>query len=558
MSSHEDYSATWSSRRSQCPECGAKRGLATKSNGFAQCKACGYIRKSPDYVSHDPTEDDFSDRNVSLDGLIPQEQIRIVSIPDRGISAKVCEKYRYGKSEYRKRPCRVAQFADSSGTVVAQKLRYTDGQEPKFCVLGDTKAIKMFGLDSIRDGSAYAGGYDTKLVITEGEEDALAVAEAMESNFWPAVSLPQGASNARKVLQANLEALEKFDQIYLCFDEDEPGRRAVKECLDLFSPGKVRVTRLPLKDACDVLKDRGKAVLKQAIYESKQHRPEGLVSGDAIWEAIVSAKSVRGEPYPWTGLDDKLRGIRGKELILLTGGTGTGKSTLSRTLCEHILKAGHTVGYVALEESVQQSALGIYGVALGQSFTFADSLPLDSLKEVHGRYGSSLHLFDHFGSTETSALISKLRFLVKGLGCEVIFLDHITIAISGLAIEDERKALDKMMTDLRSLVEETGCTLFLISHLRRPKEGAHEEGKPVRISDLRGSQSLGQLPDIIIAAERNQQAKSAEEQNTVKLRVLKNRPVGLLGVCCALRYDNATGLFTETSLIEDDPEEDFE
>ena len=114
------------------------------------------------------------------------------------------------------------------------------------------------------------------------------------------------------------------------------------------------------------------------------------------------------------------------------------------------------------------------------------------------------------------------------------------------------------MTDLRSLVEETGVTLFVISHLRRPKEGSHEEGKAVRIADLRGSQSLGQLPDIILAAERNQQDEDKQAQNTVQIRVLKNRPVGLLGVCAALLYEPTTGLFEEVDLKKpDSPEEDF-
>jgi len=543
----------FTSRRVPCPECGARRGLSVAVNGFGHCHACGYIRKTDDFSYEDARqdgEDDFSPRNKSMLGLIPQTSVKFLSIPDRGINAKTAKKYRYGVSNYKGRHCHVAQWSDDSGTVVAQKLRYTDGQEPKFSVLGDNSKVGLFGLDTVRDGDAYRSDFGSKVIITEGELDALAVCEAMESDFWPAISVPHGATTASKHIRAALEELEKFDQVILCFDEDDAGRAAVKECLPLFSPGKAKVTRLPRKDACEMLQAGDKAGLKKAIYNAKQHRPEGLVSGDAIWEAVENVQSLEGDPYPWEGLNNALRGLRPKELILLTAATGSGKSTISRTLCAHYLERGHTVGYVALEESVRQSALGIYGIPVGWSQAMRGDVPLDKIKEVHERVGHRLHLFDHFGSTATDTLISKLRFLVKGLECDLLFLDHISIAISGLALEDERKALDKMMTDLRSLVEETGCTLVVISHLRRPKEGSHEEGKAVKIADLRGSQSLGQLPDIIIAAERNTQAEDPAQRNTVRLRVLKNRPIGDTGVHAALRYDSPTGLFTEVEVGE--------
>ena len=38
---------------------------------------------------------------------------------------------------------------------------------------------------------------------------------------------------------------------------------------------------------------------------------------------------------------------------------------------------------------------------------------------------------------------------------------------SALAEGDERRAIDNIMTRLRSLVEETGAGLVLVSHLRR-------------------------------------------------------------------------------------------
>ena len=98
--------------------------------------------------------------------------------------------------------------------------------------------------------------------------------------------------------------------------------------------------------------------------------------------------------------------------------------------------------------------------------------------------------------------------MIVALGCKRIFLDHLSIVVSGMDNDEdggERKAIDKLMTNLRSLVEETGATMFVVSHLKRPEKKGHEEGGQVSLSQLRGSGAIAQLADMVIGLERNQQ-----------------------------------------------------
>lgn len=95
--------------------------------------------------------------------------------------------------------------------------------------------------------------------------------------------------------------------------------------------------------------------------------------------------------------------------------------------------------------------------------------------------------------------------------CDFIILDHISIAISGLEIDNERKATDVLMTKLRSLAEETGVGMLVVSHLKRVDGTPAEEGGAVSLSHLRGSQALPQLSDGVWALERNQQADDSEK-----------------------------------------------
>jgi twinkle protein len=122
---------------------------------------------------------------------------------------------------------------------------------------------------------------------------------------------------------------------------------------------------------------------------------------------------------------------------------------------------------------------------------------------------------------------------------------------------DERRMIDQTMTRLRSLVERTGIALFLVSHLKRGStDSGHEEGQRVSLSQLRGSASIAQLSDSVIALERDQQSNSGASETTV--RIIKNRYSGETGVACSLKYNLDTCTFNETKPDKDfDPSTDF-
>jgi twinkle protein len=117
---------------------------------------------------------------------------------------------------------------------------------------------------------------------------------------------------------------------------------------------------------------------------------------------------------------------------------------------------------------------------------------------------------------------------------------------------DERRNIDILMTKLRSLVEETNCALLLVSHLRRAgSDSGHEDGKEVSLAHLRGSQSIAQLSDAVIAMERDQQADDPNVANTTTIRVLKNRYAGETGVACHLFFNKETGRLHEVENLGD-------
>ena len=106
--------------------------------------------------------------------------------------------------------------------------------------------------------------------------------------------------------------------------------------------------------------------------------------------------------------------------------------------------------------------------------------------------------------------------------------------------------IDVVMTKLRSFVEETGIGMILISHLRRNSgDQGHEDGAKVSMSQLRGSHSIAQLSDLVIALQRN----ISSGDNRSDLVVLKNRFNGQTGPAGQLAYSSETGRL-QTALFE--------
>ena len=140
--------------------------------------------------------------------------------------------------------------------------------------------------------------------------------------------------------------------------------------------------------------------------------------------------------------------------------------------------------------------------------------------------------------------------MIIGCNCKWIVVDHLHMLVSANTEGDERRTIDSIMTKLRSIVEETGVGMILVSHLRRVEGNrGHENGVTVGLNHLRGSQSIAQLSDCVIALERNQQADDPEEAHTTHLRVLKSRYTGDVGMATHLLYNKDTGRLSE---LDDD------
>ncbi len=499
-----------------CPSCGSHDAL-TQYTDHSFCFSCNTYFRSKEREDKLPS-------SLRKHDLVPVAEMQLQPLPKRMIKADTCRKYGYYTANVHGKPAQVACYYDDDNNLIGQKIRYAD------------KTFESRGKFSERFfGQQLFQGGGKKLVVTEGEIDTLAVSQ-VQGNKYPVVSLANGATSAAKIFRANFNWLESFEEVIVMFDMDEAGRKAVKDVCGILSPNRLKIAWLPCKDADECLQQGKADAIIKAVWEAKCYTPADIIKGDDLWEVLSKHEESMNYPLPWDiPLQNMTDGLRKGELVVITAGTGIGKTTFVRQLAYHLgTECYCKVGMLMLEENVKHTANGLVCLKLGKP---AHRPIIDSeYKKAFEDIMDNFVFYNHFGSLECEDLLQTIRYMVTGEQVDFVVLDHISIAISGLDIENERKATDVLMTKLRSLVEETGVGMLVVSHLRRTDGTPAEEGGALSLSHLRGSQAISQLSDAVWGLERNQQDEGMKK-NLVRVRVLKNRYSGDTGIAGYLAYD---------------------
>ena len=514
-----------------CELCGSSDGNSLYTDGHKFCFVCQTYTPAEGTVIHSQT--------MSTDAqLLGYAQ----TLNKRKLSIGTCEKFKIFRHEETLR----FPYFTKDGVLQGVKIK----NKRKIFTYEGISTDTLFGQHLFPTSGK-------RIVVTEGELDAASCYEAMQG--WPMVSLPHGAASAKKDIQKQVPLFQGYDEIVLFFDGDEAGRKAAEEAASILPPGKTKIARLEsYKDPSEALQAGDADAIRKAIWEAKPYRPDGIIDGKTLLEIVTTPQAPHDHEYPFDGLNKKLHGIRYGELVTFTAGSGSGKTSIMRHIATDLLQKGEHVGILELEASNRRTALGLMSTACGKNLQLGEP----DEEELKSAFGSTiadwnLYLFDGFGSFEPDLIYNRIEYMATGLECRVIFLDHLSILLSGLE-GDERRMIDTTMTRLRSLVERTGISLFLVSHLRRGSNDkhSHEEGGRVTLSSLRGSHSIAQISDQVVALEVDQQADPVRKLTTV--RVLKNRYSGEVGVACNLSYDLQTCRFNEHEIEpEFNPTTDF-
>lgn len=403
-------------------------------------------------------------------------------------------------------------------------FKVRDLKEKRFHYVGEVKR-GCFGVDK------FVAGSNQNLIITEGYEDALSCNEVCRC---PAISV-QSSGTAAADCAVDRAFINSFDRIYLAFDADERGREAAAAVAKLFDFSKVYELKFPggkLKDANDFLQQGQRDDLLNVFRNAKKYLPDSIISSFADFKKIIEEKPKTGIPYPFPTLTYMTYGIRTGETVLITAQEGIGKTEVMHAIEHQILReTKDAVGAIFLEEPKRRHLQALAGIHLQRPVHLPDcgvedSAVFEAVQEVIGD-DDRLHIYSHFGSDDPEHILDTIRFLVSARSCRYILLDHITMVVSGLGGENERRALDYLSTRLEMMVKELDFALILVSHV-------NDDGL------TRGSRNISKICDIRINLHRDVLSNDPIIRRTTNVVVGKNRFCGRTGPAGQLLFDPAT------------------
>ncbi|HDR2377042.1 TPA: AAA family ATPase [Enterobacter asburiae] len=410
----------------------------------------------------------------------------------------------------------------------------------------------------------------------------------------PFVGLNCGTANAVDTFANNEKFIRGYEKVVLGFDNDEAtalekerkvkkGKEATDDVAAFLLTDNIFVARYPnerndpsgVKDVRDMYDaGKGREIWNMFSKAEDKYVPDKLISLSNITIENLRKKKKDGVPLPgMPRLYELTKGPRTGELWTLTGPSGGGKSTISRKIEYAIVDYlrnmdiprldGWTehekVAIIRLEEDEEESVNSLYAEELKVDPKAFVADPEQFLTEeehlaIHQRWiaEDKIKIFDHFGSIPTDQLIQKLKQMVFLDGCKWIILDHLSMVISGLKSDNERRDLDNIMTELAAFCKQYDVFILSISHMKRkelqlPKD---KDGNmlpfwyPVRKEDLRGSAALEQLSWIVLGVEPEELPDRS--RGRVRVVVMKNRPHKKLGVADTMIMDE-NGQFTDAS-----------
>lgn len=397
----------------------------------------------------------------------------------------------------------------SEETIAAFKVAATkDDDAIVFPFLRDGELINLKHLALVREGGkkrtwqakdaepclfGWQAMSDNRRVvaITEGELDAM----SLHQYGIPALSVNQGAGN-HQWIDSDYDRLERFSEIAICFDADEPGQKGAKEVAQRLGIERCRLVRFPFKDANECLQnDVAREVILKAFAEGERIEPDELKTPNCYADQVVATmtdptQEIEGAKLPWPAWRDRVQ-LRPAELSIITGINGHGKSELWGQVLAYLIRQGERICIFSGEMKPGK----VLERLVRQSCAVDQPTPAYVRSALNWMTGA-MWLYDRVGSVEQAKLLEAFRYAAKRYRVNHFLID--SLMKCGIAEDDYRaqKAFIDLLCDFKN---EFDVHVHLIAHSRKGEDEFRPPGK----LDVKGTGAITDLADNVFTVWRN-------------------------------------------------------
>lgn len=322
---------------------------------------------------------------------------------------------------------------------------------------------------------------DTReIIITEGEIDAMSIHQ-LDPGI-PVLSMPSGSSNLDWI-ENDYDALNRFEKVYICTDNDDAGNEAAKQIAKRL--GLSRCMRVPIPGT---FKDANEALLKaepddleiytwmQAAYSFDPPTLQGIsLLRQSAHQKLSKQKEQNGEStflFPGTSFN-----FCNGTSTLLEGYKGHGKSEFLYQSHIHEMAGGRRVCVSSLEIPPEDMLINMATQIVGHLPT-----PTEFDKALDWLDGK-LWFYNKLGKLKDwRPMLTDFEYCAKRFGCEMFIVDSLHFVVK----KDDYEGQDEFAVAYDGFAKLNNVHSLLVAHARI-KKGEHMIPNP---EDVLGSSGI--------------------------------------------------------------------
>lgn len=331
------------------------------------------------------------------------------------------------------------------------------------------------------------------ICIAEGEIDAM----TLHQLGYPALSVNAGAGN-HQWIDSDFERLERFSEILLCYDADEPGQKGVREVAKRLGLERCKIVTFgEHKDANEAFQAGAEpGRFAHWIASGKTLDPEELRQLRDFWGEVKASfwpadGAVHADPaLTLCGRDQDWFEFRRGELTVWTGYNGHGKSLLLNQVLIGLMNQGERVCVFSGEMLPKYQ-----GKRMAKQLTGIDRPTIAYLDAACEWITNKAWIFNLSEAATLDRLLEVFRYGFKRYGIGHFVIDSLMmtdVPEDGKgAMSAQKDAMRKIATFARS----NGAHVHLVAHPRKGIDEKHAPGK----MDVAGSSKLTDAADNVFS-----------------------------------------------------------
>jgi len=449
---------------------------------------------------------------------------------ERGIKKEILKKFDVQFQKGKFGVAYVYQYFDDKGIIFNRKYKFKQKNGKNGYMTEKDALHNFYGIQFLKKEVGF-------LIVCEGEDDCHAL---VQMGFENVVSVDYGAGNFNFAMKS---ILRQYENIYLMFDNDTKGQDGAKKFADNAGSEKCKNIVLPKNDAREcLLSGVSFDEISILISTSRIFDHPNLITGMSFMDNIDDEYYSKDETLFKTGLDEfdkMLGGIRAGELTVLTGSTGTGKSTLGQNFIHFALKNNISSLVFCFENKIKEVKEKMVAIRSGKRVTFWDGkervkcMRHDEYVKYSLEIGKSpLSIYkldeDDNGYCDTKKLVHMINYAARVCKTRFVLIDHLHYFLNLTKVKNAVATIDEAVRELKQLANRLNIHIVLIAHPHMTNDDSKGKAIPLGLNSLKGSSAIAQESDNFIVIE-----KGIDEFSNItysaNIRLLKNRIASVTG-----------------------------